>query len=154
DDLAPRVFIDADGVPTKPVVRGTVVQMRAHVGDGSAVTLTPSPGMIATLQIDGSYRLSLDTAALDPGTTTAQPTLTATDAAGNRGSASGQFPLTRIRWQVTPNAFPSVGIALSAARVFVTTQGSNQPILDRGSGTLEHTAVLGAAALGNVATEG
>src|SRR5207253_2515212 len=78
DDLAPRVFIDADGVPVNPVLRGTVVQLRAHVTDGSAVTLTPSPGMTATRQIDGSYRLSLDTSALDPRTTTAQPVLTVT----------------------------------------------------------------------------
>ncbi|HWE23837.1 MAG TPA: PQQ-binding-like beta-propeller repeat protein [Myxococcales bacterium] len=154
DDLAPRVFIDADGVPTNAVVRGTVVRMRAHVTDGSSVTLTPSSGLTAALQIDGSYLLSFDTAALDPGATTAQPILTATDVAGNRGSASAQFSVTRMRWQVTPSPVPSVGIALGAASVFVTKAGTDQLIIDRTTGVLAHTATLTAPALGNVATNG
>src|SRR5207302_9574825 len=152
--LAPRVFIDADGVPVNPVLRGTVVQLRAHVTDGSAVTLTPSPGMTATRQIDGSYRLSVDTSALEPGTTTAQPILTATDIAGNRASASAQFPMTRVRWQVTPTAARVIGIAITPANVIASTSVATGGVLNRSDGSFATNVALGAAALGILATDG
>jgi len=95
DDLAPRVFIDASSVPSQPVPRGAVVQLRAHVFDGSAVTLTTSPGTTLALQLDGSFRMAVDTGALDPSATAAEPVLTAVDTVGLGASASARFAVTR-----------------------------------------------------------
>src|SRR5207302_10094642 len=113
-----------------------------------------SPGLTAILQLDGSYRLSLNTAALDPGVNTAQPTLTATDAAGNRASASAQFPLTRVRWQVTPTAARVIGIAITPANVIASTSVATGGVLNRSDGSFATNVALGAAALGILATDG
>jgi hypothetical protein len=94
DDLAPRVFIDASSVPSQPVPHGTVVQLRAHVFDGSAVTLTTSPETKVALQLDGSFRMLVDTGALGPSATAAEPVLTAVDAVGLGASASARFAVT------------------------------------------------------------
>jgi hypothetical protein len=91
DDLAPRVFIDASSVPSQPVQRGTVVQLRAHVFDGSAVTLSTSPGTAVVPELDGSFRMAVNTGALDPSATAADPVLTAVDAVGLGASASARF---------------------------------------------------------------
>jgi hypothetical protein len=92
DDLAPRVFIDADTVPAQPVARGTVVQLRAHVFDGSPVTLVAS-GSALSPQPDGSHLLTVDTGALDSSATSAQAVLTATDAVGHSASSSARFAI-------------------------------------------------------------
>jgi hypothetical protein len=89
------VFIDASSVPSQPVPRGAVVQLRAHVFDGSAVTLTTSPGTTVASALDGSFRMAVDTAALDASATAAEPVLTAVDAVGLRAAASARFAVTR-----------------------------------------------------------
>ena len=91
DDLPPRVFIDADTVPSRPVPRGTVVQLRVHVFDASPLTLLASTGTSPAPQLDGAFLMAVDTGALDPSATTAQATLTAIDSVGLRGSASARF---------------------------------------------------------------
>ena len=91
DDLAPRIFIDADTVPTGPVPRGAVVQLRVHVFDGSAVTLLASAGTALAPQLDGAFLMAVDTGALDPSARTAEVMLTATDSVGLQASASARF---------------------------------------------------------------
>ena len=95
DDLAPRVFIDASSVPSQPVPRGAVVQLRAHVFDGSAVTLTTSPETTLAQELDGSFRMAVATGALDPSATAAETVLIAVDAVGLGASASARFAVTR-----------------------------------------------------------
>jgi hypothetical protein len=95
DDLAPRVFIDASSVPSQAVARGTVVHLRAHVFDGSGVALETSPATALAPELDGSFRMSVDTGALDPTAVVAEAVLTAIDAVGLRGSASARFAVTR-----------------------------------------------------------
>jgi hypothetical protein len=92
DDLAPRVFIDADSVPSQPVSRGTVVHLRAHVFDASPVTVVAS-GSTLSPQADGSHVLAVDTGALDPSVTSAQAGLTATDAVGHSATSSARFAI-------------------------------------------------------------
>lgn len=91
DDLPPRVFIDADTVPSRPVSRGTVVQLRAHAFDASPLTLLASAGTSLARQLDGAFLMAVDTGALDPSATAAEPMLTATDSVGLQGSASARF---------------------------------------------------------------
>ena len=91
DDLPPRVFIDADTVPLRPVPRGTVVQLRAHAFDASPLTLLGSAGTSLARQLDGAFVMAVDTGALDPSATAAEPMLTATDSVGLRASASARF---------------------------------------------------------------
>ena len=91
DDLAPRVFIDADTVPSDPVPRGTVVQLRVHVFDGSAVTLLASAGTALARRPDGAILIGVDTGALAPSAVAAEVMLTATDSVGLQGSASARF---------------------------------------------------------------
>src|SRR5207237_7639057 len=93
DDLAPRVFIDADTVPSDPVPRGTVVQLRVHVFDGSAVTLLASAGTALARQPDGAILIGVDTGALAPSALPAEVMLTATESGGLQGSASARLPL-------------------------------------------------------------
>jgi len=93
DDLAPRVFIDAASVPARPVVRGTIVELRAHVFDASPVTVFASAGATLARQLDGAFLMAVDTGALDPSATAAEAVLTATDAVGLRSSASARFAI-------------------------------------------------------------
>ncbi|HKC60648.1 MAG TPA: hypothetical protein VKB92_11230 [Myxococcales bacterium] len=95
DDLAPRVFIDASSVPSQAVARGTVVHLRAHVFDASTVALQTSPATALAPEMDGSFRMSVDTGALDPTAVVAEAVLTAVDAVGLRGSASARFAVTK-----------------------------------------------------------
>lgn len=92
DDLAPRVFIDADSVPSLPVARGTVVHLRAHVFDASPVAVVAS-GATLSPQADGSQVLLVDTGALDPSATSAQAGLTATDAVGHSATSTARFAI-------------------------------------------------------------
>jgi len=94
DDLAPRVFIDADTVPSHPVPRGAVVQLRVHVFDGWAVTLLGSP-TTPSRQLDGAFLMAVDTGAIDPSATTAEAVVTAIDSVGLRASASARFAVAR-----------------------------------------------------------
>jgi hypothetical protein len=91
DDLPPRVFIDADTVPSRPVARGTVVQLRVHAFDASPLTLLASTGTSPAPQLDGAFLMAVDTGTLDPSATTAEAMLTAIDSVGLRGSASARF---------------------------------------------------------------
>jgi outer membrane protein assembly factor BamB len=154
DDLAPRLFIDADTVPSRAVLRGNTVQLRAHVVDGTAVKIITSPGVTVTSQVDGSYLLVLDTRALDPAATLAQVALGATDVAGNTSSTSIQFPLTRVRWQSTTSAVQAAGLAITAERVVASRRGTDSTILNRADGSVVTTVSLAAAPFGNLATNG
>ncbi|MFL5311474.1 MAG: hypothetical protein ACJ79H_13570 [Myxococcales bacterium] len=91
DDLAPRIFIDAETVPSRPVIRGTVVELRAHVFDASALTLLASAGTKLARQLDGAFVMAVDTGALDPSVATAEAMLTAIDSVGLQASASARF---------------------------------------------------------------
>ena len=93
DDLAPRVFIDADTVPSRPVQRGAVVQLRVHAFDASPLTLLASAGTALARQLDGAFVMAVDTGALDASAMAAEATLTATDSVGLQASASARFPV-------------------------------------------------------------
>jgi outer membrane protein assembly factor BamB len=154
DDLPPRLFIDADTVPSRAVLRGSTVQLRAHVVDGTGVTLSSSPGVAVTPQIDGSYLLVFDTRTLDPAATLAQVALGATDVAGNASSISTQFAVTRVRWQFTAGAAPFVSVATAPTRIVATEQGPGAVVLDRATGLVVTNVNVGAGAVGNLANEG
>ncbi len=159
DDEGPRITVAQDSLPTAPVLRGTIVALRVLLTDEASSSLQSSisggPWTMAQQQLDGSFRVEVDSARSPAASTAVEVELLATDALGNSSRSPVAMPLTRVRWRAgSQHADAIVGMTLTDHLVIATTQSGVVAIIDRATGSRTDRAPAAFLPTGNLVNDG